>query len=379
MSEARRSPAGPSAGVWRGAQFGKHVTANLMRILPVGAYAHLLPRRVIGMCYHVVSDRDLPHVRNLYRYKSAAQFEADLLFLRRHFHLASYEEIRSGTAPPNAVLVTFDDGLAECFTTARPILLEHRVPCVFFVSPPHLDNRRMFSFDKASLAIGRLQEMEEGEERAALRAIGARLGIAFTDLPDFARWITRWIRTLERGEEPILDDICGQLRVPVEAYLADHRPYMTREQVITLAGDGFTIGAHGLRHVALGAFSDEEVIHEILASCRDVAGLVGAEQVPFAFPFDADGVERGLLAQLRRDHPEVGLFFDTRQLRCDVDFMVNRLIVDVPALVGGSRSNLGGYLRNAYLDELLRTGARLRGRHTNGQRSQEQRNRAPTV
>jgi hypothetical protein len=44
----------------------------------------------------------------------------------------------------------------------------------------------------------------------------------------------------------------------------------------------------------------------------------------------------------------------------DRDFMVNRLIVDGPGMLGGgTQSNLGGYLRNMYLDEFLRrVGAR---------------------
>jgi peptidoglycan/xylan/chitin deacetylase (PgdA/CDA1 family) len=349
---------GPAAGVWRGWQMGKHLTANLMRALPMRLYGRLLPRRAVGLCYHVVSDRSLPHVRNLYRYKTPAQFEADLLYLKRHFTLVSYERLRSGSAPPNAAIVTFDDGLAECFTTARPLLLRHGVPCIFFVSPPHVDNRRMFSFDKASLTIDRLQGMEETEARRVLSDAGGWVGRTFSDLPDFARWLTSRIRTLDRQGERVLDRIAARAGVDAEAYLAEHRPYLSREQARSLAEDGFTIGAHGLRHVALGAYSEDEIRHEILESCRQVAELTGAGEVPFAFPFDADGVDRRLLARLRSDYPEVGLLFDTRQLRIDREFMVNRMIVDVPALIGGVRSNLGGYLRNAYLEELLRTGTR---------------------
>lgn len=354
MSVAERAVPGPAAGAWQGAQLGKHVTANLLRVLPIGLFGRLLPRRAIGLCYHVVSDRTLPHVRNLYRYKTPAQFDADLRFLKRRFRLATYEEILSGEAPANSAIVTFDDGLAECFTEARPILLEHGVPCVFFVSPPHLDNRQMYSFDRASLAIDRLRAMERDRSRRALREIGAKVEATFEDVPDFARWVTRWIRTLRPEEEAVLDGICELLGVDVDGYLAERRPYLTREQVATLAADGFTIGAHGLRHVALGAFDGETVRREIVESCRAVAVLIGTDRVPFAFPFDADGVARDLLAELAAEHPEVGYFFDTRQLRREAGPMVNRMIVDVPARVGGKRSNLGGYLRNAYLDEIRR-------------------------
>lgn len=350
----------PAAGVWRGPRLGKHLTANLMKAIPVSVLGRAMPRRAIGLCYHVVSDRSLPHVRNLYRYKSPAQFEADLVYLKGRFHLASYGELRAGTAPPNSVVVTFDDGLAECFSVARPLLLKHGVPCIFFVSPPHLDNQRMYSFERASLAIDRMAGMAAGEAERALQGVGELVGRSFGDLPDFARWITSWIRTLDVEAERTLDGICEWLGVEVVGYLREHSPYLTREQVRSLAEDGFTIGAHGLRHVALGAFPAEEIRREVVDSCREVVELTGVREVPFAFPFDADGVDRSLLADLCAEHPEIGLLFDTRQLRADEDFMVNRMIVDVPALVGRTRSNLGGYLRNAYLDELVRIGARPR-------------------
>jgi peptidoglycan/xylan/chitin deacetylase (PgdA/CDA1 family) len=346
------APSGPSAGVWQRRRLGRRVAANLMRVLPVRAYGALFPRRAIGLCYHVVSDRDLPHVRNLYGYKSPEQFEADLVFLKRNFEVVSIRDLESGSAPPNAVVLTFDDGLRECFAVVRPLLLRHGLPCAFFISPTHLGDARMFPFERASLALDRLQRMEAADRSRALERIGALLGQPFADVPALARWLTAWIRTLEEHEEATLDEVCEIAGVDVAGYLREVRPYLTADEVRILAGDGFTIGGHGLRHVALGAFPPEVVRREILESCQAVAALTGEERVPFAFPFDADGVDRELLAELRADHPEVGLLFNSGRVAEDPPFLVNRMIVDVPAVVGRERSNLAGYLRTLYLDEI---------------------------
>ncbi|MBD0320412.1 MAG: polysaccharide deacetylase family protein, partial [Gemmatimonadetes bacterium] len=125
----------------------------LMRLLPLQLYGRILPRAVVGLCYHVVSERRLPHVANLYPYKSPEQFEADLVYLKRNFRVVSYADVVEGRVEPNSVHISFDDGYSECFDVVRPLLLKHGLPCTFFISPPYLDNRRMYSFNKASLAL----------------------------------------------------------------------------------------------------------------------------------------------------------------------------------------------------------------------------------
>lgn len=354
MTAEADAPPGPPAGVWGSSRLGRRVSTHLMRALPLPLFGRIFPRRAIGLCYHVVSDRSLPHVRNLYRYKSPAQFEADLVYLARTFRVVGYSELEAGPPDPNAVVITFDDGLAECFDVVRPLLLKHGLPCIFFVSPPHLDHARMYPFDRASLTIEALRGMDGAARRAALLDISTVAGRAFGDLPGLARWLTSWMRTMDAEGEETLDRLCDIAGVDREAYLREHRPYLTSEQVRTLAADGFDIGAHGLRHVALGAFSHDEVRAEIVDSIAGVQTLTGADRIPFAFPYDGDGVDRDLLDRLRREDSRIGLLFNTGPMQPDREFMLNRMIVDGPALVGATRSNLAGYLRGMYLEEMLR-------------------------
>ncbi|HEY0037645.1 MAG TPA: hypothetical protein VGB66_13200, partial [Longimicrobium sp.] len=110
--------------------FARRGGAYALRLLPVRALGRLLPREVIGLCYHVVSDRPLPHIMPLYPFKSVAQFDADLRWLKRRYRVVSHPELlhaRETGRPlgPRAVYLSFDDGYAECFSVARPLLLEH--------------------------------------------------------------------------------------------------------------------------------------------------------------------------------------------------------------------------------------------------------------
>ncbi len=337
----------------------RRVAIQGLRVLPITAYQRLIPRPVIGLCYHIVSDRMLPHIRHLYPYKSPRQFECDLEYLQQRYDLVSYQTLRQGTdagrtgVRPAAVL-TFDDGLKECFSIARPLLLRRRIPCIFFISPPFLDNERLFHFNKVSLCLDALTQLGTEGARAYLREFERLTDVPLADVPSFRAWLLRWIQTSQPDDEWVLDHMCHRVGVDLGAYLHSARPYMTAAEVQALSADGFTIGAHGMRHTALGALDDrQQVATEIVDSCRAVMTLTGHASVPFAFPFDGVGLDRDWLAELAAHHPEVGLFFDTRQLQRAGRLVVNRLIADRPPAIFPDRTNLPGLLRNAYLDELL--------------------------
>src|SRR6476660_3752267 len=128
-----------------------------MRSLVIRLPEGLIKRDIIGLCYHTVSDRPLAHVEGLYRAKSIGQFKCDLEYLRHRYRVVAYnelEELRSaGSGGGPAVVLTFDDGLAECHDVIRPLLLEYGLPAIFFVTTEFLDNRRLFYRQKIALCI----------------------------------------------------------------------------------------------------------------------------------------------------------------------------------------------------------------------------------
>lgn len=335
---------------------GRRAGAQLLRLLPLRVYGRVIPREVIGFCYHLASDRALPHVRHLYPYKSPAHFEADLLFLLRRFRVVSHAELlearRSGRPlPPGSVYLSFDDALAECFSVVRPLLLKHGVPCTFFLPTAVLDNRWMMAAQRVSLCVEALALRGAGkEDLAELRALGAPVD----DAGALGGWLRRAARDPGSPGVAAADRLLARLGVEVDAYLREERPYLTREEARTLRAEGFTLGAHTRTHPHLGSLGDPaRVEEEIVESCREVAEMAGEESVPFAFPYDARGVERAFLRELAAAHPVVGTLFGVEQLRPGGGLVVNRMIADTPPAPGRPATNLPGHLRAAYLEEVL--------------------------
>ncbi len=345
---------------------------RLLESVPVALWERILPKDAIVLTYHLVSDRDVPHVKH-YAYKSAARFEADVAYAAERHRFVTYRQLvgcrlRGDRLPGNRVLFTFDDGFAECFTVARPILRDHGADAVFFVTTDLVDSRSMFYESKVSLLIAAIERLRKDEVEGVARRIGAGGGLPGADRrgesepglsrlrrgriapPEtaFHRDLILWLLNLDQSHEALIDRFCEVLEVAPGAYLDEHSPYMTRDQIRQVAAEGFTIGAHSTRHQRFELMSPGQVEDDILASCEAVRQITGQSRVPFAFPYGGLTLDRDWLADLLRRHELIELFFDTGGLWHEVAFVVHRLGADSPVGCVDDRSNLPPLLRRAW-------------------------------
>ncbi|UYN91527.1 MAG: polysaccharide deacetylase family protein [Anaerolineales bacterium] len=324
------------------------------RALPLGAYQALIRRDVVGLFYHSVSDAPLPHVQHLYAPEPVARFEAALQYIKRHHHPVTDGEIEAHRVegkplPRRAMHLSFDDGFSECYSVVRPLLLKHSIPCTFYVTTGWLDNASMFYRNKTSLCIEQMRTLERDAAKMVLTSLNNALGLSLSDAASFERWI----KTQQAAEEGVIDMTAKMLGVDVKAYLQERSPYLTREQVRALHADGFTIGAHTVRHAKLATLSDAEIESEIVTSAREVQAITGQERVTLSFPYSGNGLSRKLLADIRQRHPWLGLFYDTQDLQRDVPFIVQRIWAEKAAFrEAGQATNVPALLRDAYEQEL---------------------------
>ncbi len=57
---------------------------NLFQLAPIGALDYLAPETALCVCYHMVSNNPLAHLKH-YELLTAVQFEQDLNDLEHHF------------------------------------------------------------------------------------------------------------------------------------------------------------------------------------------------------------------------------------------------------------------------------------------------------
>jgi peptidoglycan/xylan/chitin deacetylase (PgdA/CDA1 family) len=322
---------------------------NTLHLAPTSLWRRLFPKTEVGVCYHIVSDVAVPPVRH-YQVLNTAQFEADLDYLQRNLAFISYEQLVQrrcvgGTVRDNSVILTFDDGFAECASVVAPLLRRRGLSCVFFVITDLIDNTELFRESAASLCITKILQLPVEDVEAIvnelnlgerLRGRRAETGSDPTILPlevaDLGpapdprlQPLLRWLLNLPAAEAGVLDRLQARLGVDPQDYLHRARPYLTTEQIRRLHADGFTIGAHSRSHRRLQSLPRGEAEREIVESCRIIRDLTGQSSVPFAFPYFGGELDRSWLGRLREQHDFIGLFFDTDGLREDEPFVVQRV------------------------------------------------------
>ena len=75
------------------------------------------------------------------------EFDGQLDYITRHYRVCDTRAVLAaargeGPLPPNACLLTFDDGLLDHFTTVFPRLVERGLPGSFYVPVAAVESRR---------------------------------------------------------------------------------------------------------------------------------------------------------------------------------------------------------------------------------------------
>jgi peptidoglycan/xylan/chitin deacetylase (PgdA/CDA1 family) len=95
-------------------------------------------RKLVILCYHGISMID-EHLWDPALFMPVDLFEKRLKVLRDGgFHVLplgeALEQLHIGTLPPKAVVLTFDDGLADFYYRAFPLLRQYKMPATVYLS-----------------------------------------------------------------------------------------------------------------------------------------------------------------------------------------------------------------------------------------------------
>ncbi|MCP4311133.1 MAG: polysaccharide deacetylase family protein [Bacteroidetes bacterium] len=239
--------------------------------------------------YHVASDQQLPHLKHLYRYRNEAQFERDIEQLLSSFEPISITDFLEGDPGPGSkrrMVLSFDDGLAECHSFIAPFLKRKGIPAVFFLNNDFIDNRGLFYRYKASILVEYLQN-----ERAALIKAAEFLIIPEQQVKDA-------ILMSNHRQIPLLDALSLHVGLDYAVYQRDQPVYMTTEQVQHLVKLGFHMGAHSMDHPEFFRMEEKKMEANVSMSMEDIRKRFTVKPACFAFPFTSDGIPERVIDEI---------------------------------------------------------------------------------
>ncbi len=215
------------------------------------------------------------------------RFRRHMEMLAAHFEVVPATGVRIVGDRPRAA-ITFDDGYADNLSVAAPVLLELGLPATFFVTTDALRDQREFWWDELEHLVREAAPVERG----VLRVRRRRLHLALENEAARRETLRRLVQILV-AEHPVvvqrtiadLVEITGHIPAPCGA----HRR-LSEDDVRALAAEpSFQIGSHTSSHAALRPLSRHERTHELVASRRELARVLGDPPRLLAYPYGAPG------------------------------------------------------------------------------------------
>ena len=228
---------------------------------------------------------------------TADSFRRQLQLLRKNYNVVSPDQVRlwcrgEEGLPERAVLLTCDDGLANCVTDMLPVLLSEGVTCLFFVTAASLsDTAQMLWYEDLYLTMLHLPE-------GALK--GTFCGVPIDEYVNSAvsQRHSSWhnlVQLLSTREPEIRVRFARSLRDTYgldtdwdSRYLRKHPNrfrMLASEEVRTVLAAGMSIGSHTLTHPKLSQLSADLSEREIVESRSHLQKLLGVPIWSIAYPF----------------------------------------------------------------------------------------------
>ncbi|WP_156907030.1 polysaccharide deacetylase family protein [Epilithonimonas caeni] len=268
-------------------------------------FSKLLPFETIIIVYHLVSDKNVKHVKHLFPYRSVNQFEKDLDFLSKHFEFIDWDDYLSKkkTSKPG-ILLTFDDGYIEFYDIISPILLKKGIFAINYINPKFIDNNEMMWRNKASLIVSEIIEDENFQDKM------------FEWTGNELKEIISSILSINFKDKHQLDEIAEHLEIDTKNYLKTNPVYLTTNQLQKLKNDGFGIASHGWDHPLYNQLSLTEQLEntqKALDYMNENHFLIDS----FAFPFTDNLVKNQFFDSVFSQNPDLRVTFGAAGLKLD--------------------------------------------------------------
>lgn len=293
-------------------------------------------RKLYIVMYHYT--RDLVHSRYpAIRGLDIALFRQQMEFFKEEFSVVRMEHvidaaINGAVLPDNAVLLTFDDGYADHYSYAFPILEEFGFQGSFFVPGKTFATHQLLDVNKihyilASANINKL--LIDVKERMEYYR-GSEYDYPSTDelWDKYAKderfdgketiFIKRILQTVlpEELRSRIASDLFEKYVGVSEEQLA-YELYMTEEQIRMMKRHGMFIGIHGYDHYWLGNLESSQMQEDVLKALDVMDEFVDRKRWVMNYPYGDYNPE--VIDFARWQGACLGLTTECRRVNLDLD------------------------------------------------------------
>lgn len=310
--------------------FAKNAFYSAVQLLPLKMLQNRQAGGLILPYHHLVSDKDVTHIKHLYPFKGIKAFKQDLDYLLKHFVPVSLQDVisslKTGQAlPARSFLLTFDDGLREVTETIAPLLIKKGIPAAFFLNSAFIDNKTLYYKFKVSLMVESLKTVNHSS--ATLAKLAETLGVSGNDV------LIDGIKAISYNNKELADTAGIILGLSFDDFLREQRPFMTIDEIGELVQQGFAIGGHSVDH----PYYHQLTLEEQLAQTRESVNFL-TERFPlsyraFAFPHTDEGISNAFFENILNNPDGLDVIFGTANHKQDISpRILHRFNCERPAI-----------------------------------------------
>lgn len=259
---------------------------------------NIIEQPIIVLLYHRVTDIDFdPQLLSV----SVDHFREQLLFIKNNYEILQFEDKwETGNEP--TIVITFDDGYADNYHNALPILEELEIPATFFISTGMIDNDREFWWDDLERLIlipkefpSKIELKIKGKMHSwdlcnnNVNISDKSWNVLSSNEPSsrckLYKDLHLYFKPLKHEERIILlTEFAKQTNQEVVG--RDSNRALFRNELIKMASSKYvTIGAHTNTHPQLSGLSFNEQQQEIISSKEKLEKWLNRSINIFSYPF----------------------------------------------------------------------------------------------
>lgn len=219
---------------------------------------------------------------------SVENFDWQMRLVSRVFNVISMDDLVSyldgGSLPSRALVITFDDGYADNYTDALPVLSKYNLDATVYIAGDAIKDGRIWNEEVLHTVVNTQKHQLD------LSFIG--LKNASVESYDDKCETIRAVRKVLKNQKPdVRDEYLEQLYKEADVEPSE-RYMMSEEQLVALSeSDRITIGCHTMRHPMLSYISTDKANKDIGQCLTYLEDLVKTPVTHFAYPYGKYGVD----------------------------------------------------------------------------------------
>lgn len=275
-----------------------HSIGKISALFPTSLLTKISQTKIICPFYHTIEPNYPPLLKHLYKPISFTRWMSDINFFTKHFEPLTpesfYELIKTQKQPKKqSFFLSFDDGLREVYEKAFPVLKEKGIKAAIFVNTDFIDNKDLFYRYQVSLII------ENIEKQPTLQKLIEPILSDFTDLK--GKSVKEKLLNISSKEKHVLNKLLPICELDLNSILKEQKPYLTWDELLELANEGWFIGSHGTNHDEFQSLDYNERIEQINKSVCEIENHIQQNIKMFAFPFTDFNIEQHFIEMLHKN------------------------------------------------------------------------------